>query len=639
MLKKTATIIAAFIAVITLASCGNGQVIYDRAEHARPAATGQSWTVLVYMCGGNEETAHGAASAKLESIMSVDYPENVNVVVQTGGSAKWNTKGVYNDYNQRFEAGYGTLYLADQAMSANMGDYRTLTDFLSWGVSNYKSDNYMLILSGAGGGSMDGMISDENFDGDSLNLEEISYAMSLAGQHFDIVCLDASLMGGIETAAALSTCSKYLVAPQSIQDSDTFDYAGVLQYVCDNPSSDTADICKAVCDLYYAGSEANGTAAETAMSVVDMSKVSTLNQAFDGMAGEMLVSTNQMSDYINMTNAVSSAHMYGGATEDEGYSNLIDLGDTAMKIHDYVRNTADAVVDALNDAVVYRVCGANQHDSTGLNMYYPISPDNDELQMYMDNGVSVNYKEFLRKICPSCSVEDTLSNTADYTSSWAWTSYNVAMEQLQYMTVLDANSYGLNVTGDMSVLKDVAVNVYKADDKSGEYVFLASHKDLEQNWEGGVFKDVFSRKLPRLISKCVTIRLVKDHGDYAVYSVPVILNGEKSCIRVRRDAQSGDYDIIGAWSGTDENGKVTSSLHPLGAFDRIAPLLAVYDEEHKKNDYATDPAGMKLRAGVSESNVPNGDYLFEFEITDIYGQKRHGTPVRAHISGENIMYE
>ncbi|MGN0107856.1 MAG: clostripain-related cysteine peptidase [Hominilimicola sp.] len=637
-MKRMTLIIAAVMTALILASCSSGRVVYEQ-QTDKLSVTGRSWTVLVYMCGGSEETAHGTASKKLNDIMSVDYPENVNVIVQTGGSSEWHKKGIYSDYTQRFEAGKDTLYLADQAIAADMGDYNTLADFLKWGTSKYKSDNYMLILSGAGGGSVYGMAYDELNGSDYLTLEEISYAMSLSGKNFDIVGFDTSLMGSLETASALSTYASYMVAAQDVQNPNGWDYAGVLQYICDNPSADTSEICKAVCDTYYRRCVKNGDEADAAMSVVDMSKVSALNQAFDGMAGDMLVSTDSMPDYINMANALRRVHIYGGAAEDEGYSNLIDLGDTALKIRDYVGNTADMLIEALNDAVTYRVCGERQQNSTGLSVYYPIYADNDQLQKYMDIAASNKYKEFLRKICVNCSVEDKTANTADYTSSWAWTTYNEEMSWLEYMTILDGNSYELNIAGDMDLFSDVSVNLYQADKESGEYVFVGKYHDLEANWEGGIFKDNFSGRMPRFMSKSVTMRLVRSYEDYDLYAIPVILNGERSSVRVKYDRDRNDYDIIGVWSGMNENGMVSSAIRELGMFDRITPLLAVYDENHKKTEYVTGSLGIKLGGDVSESNIEDGEYIFEYELTDVYGNKRHGTPVKAMASGGKIHFE
>ena len=297
------------------------------------------------------------------------------------------------------------------------------------------------------------------------------------------------------------------------------------------------------------------------------------------------------------------------------------------------------LIEALNETVIYRVCGERQKNSTGLGVYYPLYADNDQLQQYMDIAASNKYKEFLRKICINCSVEDKTANTADYTSSWAWTTYNDDMSWLEYATILDGNSYELNIAGNMDLFSDVSINLYKADSKSGKYVFIGKYKDLETNWEGGIFKDNFSGRMPRLASKNVTMRLVRSYEDYDLYAIPVVLNGVRSSVRVQYDRDRNDYDIIGVWSGADENGMVSSPVRKLGMFDRITPVLAVYDEEHKKTEYVMGSVGMKLGSGVSESNIGDGEYIFEYEMTDIYGQKRRGTPVKCSASGGKIKFE
>lgn len=637
-MKRIALIIAAAMTVLMLASCSSGKVVYERPD-SRVSSTGRTWTVLVYMCGGDEEASSGKASEKLNQMMSVEYPENVNVVVQTGGSAKWNIKGIYSDYIQRFEMGNGTMYLADQTMKANMGDYKTLADFLKWGVSNYKADKYMLILAGAGGGSIHGMAYDALNENDSLSLEEISYAMSLSGIDFDIVGFDSSLMGSLETATALSTYAKYLVASQEFQSASGWDYKGMLEYLCANPSAGSDEIGKMICDSYYAQCKKNKCEADAAMSVVDMSKVSTLSQAFDGMAGNMLTATDSLENYANLSQTMDTVHIYGGATVDEGFSNMIDLGDTALKIKEYVGNTSDVLLGALNDAVIYRVCGERQKRSMGMSVYYPLEPDNDELQQYMDISLSNKYKEFLKKICVNCSVTDD-TNAEDYNSSWAWSTYNNDMQSLEYKTVLDNNTYELNILGNMSLFKDISINVYKADKKSGEYVFIGKCDDIDSNWEAGIFKNNSDCKTIRLLGKSVTARIVRSYEDYDIYSAPVIMKGTMKNVRIIQYHSNGKYEILGVWDGLDAgNKKAGAGMKSIGFFDSIKPALFAYDTDHKKTEYITGASVMKLFSGVSEKNLENGEYIFEYELTDIYGNNRHGTPVKGTVSKGQIQFE
>lgn len=636
-MKRFVHVIALAVMMLILTACSSGKVVYNKPSN-KLSADGKAWTVMVYMCGGKSETETGAFSDKLEQMMRLEYPENVNVVVQTGGSSEWKMKGVYGDYLQRFEMGKGTMYLADQAMAVNMGDYRVLEDFLSWGTSNYKADNYMLIISGTGGGSIHGMAFDELNGYDSLNLEEISYAMSVAGKNFDIVALDASLMGSIETASALSTCTDYLIAPQEVQSADNWDYEGMLKYICENPSADTEDICKAVCDTYYARCVKNGTQKDAAMSVVDMSKVSTLTQAFDGMVGNMLTATDAPDLCGGLLAVMDTVHMYGGGSVDEGFSNLVDIGNTAMRIRDYVGNTADAFIEALNDAIVYRVCGEHQKNSTGLGMYYPISTNSDELQRYMEIVPSEKYREFVKKICVNCMVSDE-TNTPDFTASWSWYMYQNDMQWLQYQTILDGNMYGVNIVGNMMMFKDIGINLYKKDKKTGKYSFVGKYTDLDADWESGIFKDGFNCKMLRLFGKNVTSRLVRKYDDADIYAIPVSFNGERASVRVRNNKKGDSWEIIGVWSGLDAFGQATEPIREIGMLDSVSPCLSVYDNEHKKTEYIITSGGWRLFGGVGESTTDNGDYILEYELTDMYGLKRWGTPVEGHISGGKLKFE
>lgn len=633
-MKKVVYFITVIFAAAILSACKSAGVVYDKPAPDR-AANGDVWTVMVYMCGGSEEKASGVYSDRLREMMNVSYPENVNVVVQTGGSQEWHMKGVYSDYSQRFEVHKDKLYLADQSAPADMGNYRTLESFLVWGTENYAAQHYILILAGEGGGSMYGMCYDDQNNGGGLSLEEISYAMSLNGANFDIVGLDTSLMGSIETATSLSTYAQYMVASQDIQPKHSWDYEGFLNYLCNNPSATARDVGVAMCNTYYSKCQKHGTDADAAMSVTDMTKLSTLNQAFNGMAGDMLMLTNTVGDFAVLSNTLDSVHMYGGGSEDEGFSNAVDIGDMAMKMQQYVGNTADVLIEALNDAVVYRVCGSREQNSVGLSVYYPFSQNNDELQEYMKLAAGVKYKEFLRKRCITCNVTDEAA-TSDYTASGAWQEYDSGMQSLEYATVLNGNSYELNIAGNMNMFKKVAVNLYKAD-KSGNYVYVGSYDRLNANWEMGIFQDDFDGRLLQLYSKNVSPTLLRHYDEYDLYSIPIMLNGIRKSARIAYYRDSGKYKVLGAWPYI-EGGRVQGEIEKIGFFDDVRPLLRQYDEHHQTLEYVVYSPVKRLMRGAGEGSADSGSYIFEYEMTDIYGQKRRGTPVNASVSGGKVTF-
>lgn len=62
-----------------------------------------TWVVYWYLCGSDLESNYGAATADLNEMMQVKLPENVKVVIQTGGASKWQNDQVKTDRIQRYE--------------------------------------------------------------------------------------------------------------------------------------------------------------------------------------------------------------------------------------------------------------------------------------------------------------------------------------------------------------------------------------------------------------------------------------------------------------------------------------------------------------------------------------------------------
>ena len=147
MMKKLLYSISALItAICLLTSCDRAVVVFEKGE-AKPS-TGDTWTVLVYMCPGT--TDDDIVSETLDELMSPDYSENINFVVQTGGKAEWATDGIDSDYNQRFLMQKKSMFLTEQTAADNMASSNVLADYLKWGVGTYPAEHYALIVNGQG---------------------------------------------------------------------------------------------------------------------------------------------------------------------------------------------------------------------------------------------------------------------------------------------------------------------------------------------------------------------------------------------------------------------------------------------------------------------------------------------------------
>ena len=83
---------------------------------------------------------------------------------------------------------------------------------------------------------------------------------------------------------------------------------------------------------------------------------------------------------------------------------------------------------------------------------------------------------------------------------------------------------------------------------------------------------------------------------------------------------------------------MTGHIEKIGFFDNVLPMLRVYDETHQVTEYIVDGSVTRLLRGTGEDGVDSGSYIFEYEMTDIYGQKRRGTPVNAGVTGGKVTF-
>lgn len=186
---------------------------------------GSSWAVYWYLCGSDLESEGGFATGDLSELLEVELPENVTVVIQTGGAAQWQNDVVEADKLQRFVYNSEGLQLVDEQPSASMGDSETLADFLLFAKENYPADKTAVIFWNHGGGSVSGASFDELYGLDSLTLSEMYSAFvqvwepsnEPGQQPLELVGFDTCLMATVDTAYTFCDLAKYLVASEETE--------------------------------------------------------------------------------------------------------------------------------------------------------------------------------------------------------------------------------------------------------------------------------------------------------------------------------------------------------------------------------------------------------------------------------------
>lgn len=646
----------------------SGKLNIDRAEKQNVTPMGEdgTWTVFVYICGTDLESDPeygGAATEDIMEMCAADENENVRFVFQTGGTLEWNNTVVDYSKTQRYVVVDGGIELVYEDAIENMGESETLADFLNWGVENYPAENMGVVFWNHGGGSISGVCFDELYDYDSLTLYEIDSALLSVYNNmtdkFEFIGFDACLMSTLEAANVLATYADYMYASEEYEPGYGWDYTTIGDYLADNPDCNGEQLGKIVTDSYFSMCLEVGEENSATFSVTDLSKIDELIVTFNDFAKELYEESVESASYFaEVMRNIKGADDFGGNNDQEGYSNMVDLGGIASACGD------KAVLEAIDEAVVYKKNGSDHLDATGLSVYYPLYFDGgSDLAEFNLICPSPYYVAFIKLVVYNASFGGDLSDftVSDIIDDGSWTNDSAyILDDSGYFSEVDASYYegtngqtewdfaeGIEVTGmspyitfeiepsindnglycfqldeyGIENLYDACAFVYTYSEDGLDYIDLGETYDVYIDFESGYCEDLFDGywlSLPDGQNLALYISLVT--YDYIVYNAPVMVNNEYTYLRILQSFEDGSAYIEGICSGIDENGMASRDSVSLELGDVIIPVYDGYSIEGddmyvyygEEYTYVGDDAIEYLRLDA-------GDYLYAFCIDDVFG--------------------
>lgn len=687
MLKELNLWILCFILAITLslAGCGDdsdedkSKDTTSRSSHSQAKnedseeeddsdrshqSGGESWVFYWYLCGSDLESRNGCASDDLEELTSVQLPENVTVVFEAGGAAVWQndfnpevlTRGVYNSDG---------LQIIEEIPSANMGDPATLTDFLSFCNTNYPADRRAVFFWNHGGGSVSGAAFDELYNNDSIQLPELIQALNATntGEKYELIGFDTCLMGTIDVADACDEFANYLVASEELEPGCGWSYDAFMGALAENPSMDGAELGRHICDSFYEGCAEIGQEDAATLAVIDLSKVPALVKAYDVVGSEALLLAGGSEDcsYINeFARCANSAENYGGNNDSEGYTNMVDLGDLVRlnMQQELLPETGQTLLDALDEAVVYKINGPLRTQSSGLSCYYSYNADYDDVAGFARLNTSPAFGYYFDYIFTGQPSEEMFNYAIETFTDGSGQEEQPApparkLQPLPAVKSEDLEDFPVEVTEDNSaVLKlgkeiaDQLTGVYfklaYIDEKDNMAVFLGEDNDLDSDWQTGTFKDNFRGVWGSIDDCLVYMELSDETEDYQIYAVPILLNSEEYVLSVSYDYKSKDYKILGARKAIGENGMADKFLRQLKAGDVIEPIHYVLPDLKNSDDVQELPIEkltVTADTRFEETELGDGRYLFMFEMKDIRNQSYDSQAVMFKVENGQIEIE
>ena len=372
-------------------------------------------TIMVYMCGTDLESQGGMATKDLLEMTRAQISDKVNLIVFTGGCARWNNNVVSNRSNQIYQVVSGSLKTVDSnAGNGLMTDPRTLSGFISYTANKFPADRYELILWDHGGGSVSGFGYDQKSGSKSaMSLAGIKQALENGGVKFDFVGFDACLMGTLENGLMLSNLADYLIASEETEPGTGWYYTDWLTKLSANTSTPTTEIGKQIVDDFVRACAQGAQGQAATLSVVDLAELAhTVPPAFKAFS-ESLSGMIADKEYARISAARSNTREFARST-------AIDQIDLVHFAGNIGSAEAKELSDAVLGAVKYNRTSSNMNNAYGLSIYFPyrrLSNVDKAVKTYSDIGLDDSYSQCIREFA---SVETSGQvSTGGYTNPYA----------------------------------------------------------------------------------------------------------------------------------------------------------------------------------------------------------------------------
>lgn len=635
--------------------CENSGYVY--ANQQTPAAyeeaaqpdSGDDFTIMVYMCGTDLESDYGAATADILEMCRADINDKVNVLLYTGGTREWQNDYISSETNQIWQVAHENLICVEEDMGArSMTDPDTLTGFVTYCRENFPAERNALILWDHGGGALYGYGTDQIFEGESMQINEIDSALKKAGMKFDFIGFDACLMATVETACMAGHHADYMIGSEETEPGIGWYYTGWLNKVCKDTSISTKKIGKKIVNDFVKRCAMANPDDQCTLSLIKLNKMNQVYQKlcrFSSDAKKQLDTNN----FQTVFRSVGNTKAFG----DDSYD-MIDL------MH-FAQNTdvkgARALMKAVDKAVVYSKSSQNVKNANGMTIYLPyndLSSFDKMLSVYQGIGLRGEYIDFVRSFANIVAGGQSYigSNTpvdalkgSDGTVSQPdfddWSKYSWFDEE--YVSGY-AQSYGQNSYNadelvienrgdyyalalsdeDWQAVNDVKMQLFY-DDGEG-YIDMGTDNYFETDSDGAMKVD-YDGLWFSLDGHMVSL-YVSNTDERVEGYIPCRLNGEYVNLVVYW-AEEGRGHIEGA-QRYYENGMSMKGLLPVKDGDNIQPLCDYYTYDNQyENRYQLGKAFKYNSSSVVDyASSGDGTYLIYYMITDIYNNTFYTEPVK-----------
>ena len=634
-------------------------------------------TVLVYICATDLESNYGMASADINEMAYATQSDRVNVILETGGTQRWQNTIMNNRTNERWKVTTKALIPLNRNVGMRqMTDPNTLYDFIDYGVKNFPADRYMLILWDHGAGSLQGYGYDQNYPNGTMTIDEISQVLKASGVKFDFIGFDACLMATAETAMALSPYADYMIASEETEPGTGWYYTNWLSSLAKNSSLPTTEIGKQIIDDFtVASAQTSNGRDKTSLSLIDLGEFEANVPSKLTSFAKTINTTLESQDFKTVADARSVTKEYAQSTRID----QIDLTHFALNMGN---REGQELAQAIQSCVKYNRVN-NMKNSYGLSIYFPYyaaNRVNAASKIYANIGMDEAYSSAVRSFATLAasgqiiagnstnnlfsilggaptsnsqvySTEDILSLLLGGASQPSPTGYSLydmlggtsvspnslnAISQLLGRNHVETEGLVYSERDGKQVLalsesqwalmRDIALNVW-VDDGTG-YIDLGLDNIYEFDNDGNLLVDYDGKWIcinDQIVSYYILSEEYYDDGNYSVTGyVPALLNGERVNLLLEFTGDNVDGSVIGIQKIYEKAVDTQARMIPLQNGDQIDFICDYYDYSGNFDDQY--PLGSTLTVSMQEeepieSVLKVGTYALTQDVNALYGYR------------------
>jgi hypothetical protein len=159
------------------------------------------------------------------------------------------------------------------------------------------------------------------------------------------------------------------------------------------------------------------------------------------------------------------------------------------------------------------------------------------------------------------------------------------------------------------------------DDDSKDLYYMGSDFDLNSNEAEGLYWSNLRNVWPIINGNTCSMIPVSFSDEYILYTIPILLNGEKTNLRMTYDYATNTYTIDGSWDGIDSSGMSSKEIRKLKDGDKIVFLFDYTDIDTNKTE-TFEFGGFTVDGTpvVEEAALFDSTFYYQFEITDLFGK-------------------